>query len=241
MRDMIEVEDVSLSLQGTPILHGLTFTAEPNRITALLGPNGAGKTTTMRLVAGLLPPDSGSVRVGGFDLGSNGLEARRITGLVTEEPGLYARLTVREQLTYTMHVCSGPDDGRIESLASMLAFTEYLDARAATLSKGTKLKVAIARALVHDPMVLLLDEPFATLDILTTAALEEHLIGRARAGRTILLSTHIMDQAARLAGHVIGIARGRTIFAGAPEELGPDFRAGFIQRLAGANVAEDIA
>ena len=185
------------------VLDGVTFTAPAGTVTGLLGPNGAGKTTTMRVLATLLRPDEGSVTLDGVDVAADPTEARRRLGLVTEEPGLYDRLTVREQLelagrAYGLGATAVAR--RVDEVAELVRLTAELDKRAGVLSKGNRQKVSLCRAMVHDPPVLLLDEPTSGLDVVAAAGLEELLRGDELTGRrTVLLATHRVDEAVRLA------------------------------------------
>jgi sodium transport system ATP-binding protein len=242
---MIDVRGVVKHLGGQRILDGLTFCAPSGVVTGLLGPNGAGKTTTMRVLATLLVPDEGTVVIDGIDLAVDPVEARRRIGLVTEEPGLYDRLTVREQLEF-----AGRAHGmgrrqvatRVESLAEMVALTPELDRRAGVLSKGNSQKASLCRALVHDPAVLLLDEPTSGLDVVAAAGLEDLLAGDdLTAGRTVLLSTHRVDEAERLAERVVGLGGGRVVVDDRVDVLtaqaGGSFRDLFVRLLADAVMA----
>ncbi|MFP5327964.1 MAG: ABC transporter ATP-binding protein [Acidimicrobiia bacterium] len=235
---MIEVEDLRLALGGTQVIDGLSFRAPEGEVTGFLGPNGAGKTTTMRILATLLRPDSGSARVAGHDVVREPTEVRRRIGLVTEEPSLLDRLTVREQLTFTGRAYDLSPQRvaeRIEVVASLLELD--LDKRAGTLSKGNRQKASLARALVHDPPVLLLDEPTANLDVVAQAAMQE-LLRRpeVRSGKTVFLSTHVLDEAERLCDRVVGIVSGKVVAEGTPAEIvarsgAPDFRSAFLDLL----------
>ena len=220
---MIEVNELIRELGGVPVLDGLTFTANAGEVTGFLGPNGAGKTTTMRVLSTLLRPTAGTVRVAGFDVVADAIEVRRRIGLVTEEPSLLDRLTVREQLVFSARMYGLDDvwiDERIASLVELLGLQDGIDKRAGALSKGNRQKAALARALVHDPPVLLLDEPTANLDIVAQAGMQE-LLQRADlvGGKTVFLSTHVLDEAERLCDRVIGIVAGRTVATGTPEEI----------------------
>jgi sodium transport system ATP-binding protein len=242
---VIAVAGLGKALGGTRILEDVTFTAPTGEVTGLLGPNGAGKTTTMRVLATLLRPDTGSVRIAGIDLAEDPMAARRVIGLVTEEPGLHDRLTVREQLVFsgrahglTAEVASG----RIEAIAAHLGLTAALDRRGGTLSKGNRQKVSLCRALVHDPPVLLLDEPTSGLDVVAADGLEE-LLARddVTGGKTVLLSTHRLDEAERLASRVVGIAAGRVVVDATPAELlatsdAATFREAFVRVLGEASL-----
>ncbi|MBI2704627.1 MAG: ABC transporter ATP-binding protein [Actinobacteria bacterium] len=233
------------TLGDRKVLDHVTFEAPPATVTGLLGPNGAGKTTTMRVVATLLRPDEGHVRVAGVDIQDKPIEARRMLGLVTEEPGLLDRLTAREQLSYTARaygMASGVAAKRIEWLAELLGFGDALDERAGILSKGNRQKVSLCRALVHDPPVLLLDEPTSGLDVVAAAGLEDLLRQDGiTGGKTVLLSTHRLDEVERLANRVIGIAEGRVVVDATPDELvttsdSDNFRDAFVKVLGAASL-----
>ena len=223
---MIHVDGLVKRFGAVTALDGASFEAHPGEITGFLGPNGAGKTTTMRILSTLIPPTEGRATVAGFDVVNQSEEVRRSIGLLTEEPGLYDKMTVREQLRFfssTYDVPTEATDASIARLADALVFTEYLDRRAGTLSKGNRQKVAVARALVHDPQVLLLDEPTAALDVVAAHGMEEFMASDALRGRTVLLSTHIVEEAERLCARIVVIARGTVVASGTPDELaGPD-------------------
>ena len=238
---MIEVRGLEKRLGKTDILKSVTFTAPSGEVTALLGPNGAGKTTTMRVLATMLRPDEGTVFVDGASVTDDPHLVRQRIGLVTEEPGLFERLTPREQLRFvaSVHGLGTADaDARIDELAEQFGLSANVDRRAGELSKGNRQKVALARALVHDPPVLLLDEPTANLDVVASAALETILLAPgAMTGRTVLLSTHSIEEADRLATRVVGLAEGRVVVDGTKAELterfgAADFREAFIRLLA---------
>ncbi|MDZ7731964.1 MAG: ABC transporter ATP-binding protein [Acidimicrobiia bacterium] len=232
-------------LGDTCVLDGLTFEVPTGSTTGLLGPNGAGKSTTMRVLATLLRPDEGRVVVGGTDVVDDTVAVRRMIGLVTEEPGLFDRLTVREQLRFTGRAYGMDEDevhGRTEQLTGALVLGPELDKRAGALSKGNRQKVALARALIHDPPVLLLDEPTAGLDVMATAGFEDLVLrGDLTGDRTVLLSTHRLDEAERLADRVVGIVEGHIVAVGTPDELvertqASSFRDAFVSVMGGAAV-----
>jgi ABC-type multidrug transport system ATPase subunit len=220
---VIEVDGLVRELGGSRVIDGLSFVVPPGSITGFLGPNGAGKTTTMRVLSTLLRPTEGRVRIAGHDVVTEAIEVRRVIGLVTEEPSLLDRLTVREQLDFSARAYDLPAARiaeRIELLVELLGLSDGIGKRAGTLSKGNRQKAALARALVHDPPVLLLDEPTANLDIVAQAGMQELLqrpdvIG----GKTVFLSTHVLDEAERLCRHVVGIVGGRTVADGTPDEI----------------------
>jgi len=240
---VIEVDGVVKALGDRTVLDQVTFCAPDRTVTGLLGPNGAGKTTMMRVVATLLHPDAGRVRIGGVDVQEQPIEARRLLGLVTEEPGLLDRLTVREQLTYTARAYGISAAGvarRLGTLAELLGFTNVLDERAGVLSKGNRQKVSLCRALVHDPPVLLLDEPTSGLDVVAAAGLED-LLGQTEVtgGKTVLLSTHRLDEVERMAHKVVGLSEGSVVVDATPDELvaaseADNFRDAFVKVLGAA-------
>ncbi|HEX7165440.1 MAG TPA: ABC transporter ATP-binding protein [Acidimicrobiales bacterium] len=244
---MIEVDGLVRDLGGTRVIDGLTFTANGGEITGVLGPNGAGKTTTMRVLSTLLRPTAGRVVVAGHDVVDDAIEVRRRIGLVTEEPSLLDRLTVREQLVFSARMYDLPDqriDDRIELLVAVLGLEDGIDKRAGTLSKGNRQKAALARALVHDPPVLLLDEPTANLDIVAQAGMQQ-LLRRPDVveGKTVFLSTHVLDEAERLCDRVVGIVGGKTVAAGTPDEIvaatgAASFRDAFLSLVAETTMAE---
>jgi sodium transport system ATP-binding protein len=234
---VIEVEGLAKRFGAVEAVRDVSFAARDGRITGLLGPNGAGKSTTMRVLATLLRPDDGRVEVAGVDLRRHPAEVRRNIGLVTEEPGLYERLTVREHLEFfgrAQGLAGAQLDARIDLVTEVLVLGDELDKRAGTLSKGNRQKVSLGRAIVHDPPVLLLDEPTSGLDVLATAGLEDLLADRSVTGdKTVLLSTHRIDEAERLATHIVAIDHGVIVAAGSPSEMArqtgtDDFRAAFV-------------
>ncbi|HUP87569.1 MAG TPA: ABC transporter ATP-binding protein [Acidimicrobiales bacterium] len=246
---MIEVEDLVRRLGDTTVLDGLSFVVPTGSVTGFLGPNGAGKTTTMRVLSTLLRPTAGRVRIAGRDVVSEALEVRRVIGLVTEEPSLLDRLTVREQLEFSGRAYDLPaarTAERIDLLVSLLGLGDGIDKRAGSLSKGTRQKASLARALVHDPEVLLLDEPTANLDIVAQAGMQE-LLQRVDVigGKTVFLSTHVLDEAERLCDHVVGIVGGRTVAEGSPAEIversgSANFRDAFLALVARSAMAEGL-
>jgi ABC-type multidrug transport system ATPase subunit len=245
---VIEVEGLVRQLGDNRVLDELSFVVPPGAITGFLGPNGAGKTTTMRVLSTLLRPTAGRVRIAGHDVVTEALEVRRVIGLVTEEPSLLDRLTVREQLEFSARAYElGPARiaERIELLVHVLGLGDGIDKRAGTLSKGNRQKAALARALVHDPPVLLLDEPTANLDIVAQAGMQE-LLQRSDVvgGKTVFLSTHVLDEAERLCHHIVGIVAGRTVAEGSPAEIvarsgTSNFREAFLALVAERTMATE--
>jgi sodium transport system ATP-binding protein len=234
------VDGLRRSLGDVEILRGVTFAAPTGKITGLLGPNGAGKTTTMRVLATLLRPDDGTVEIDGLDVAADAQEVRRRIGLVTEEPGLFERLTGREQLRFVAGVHGlgrTAADEVIDRLADAFGFGSDVDRRAGELSKGNRQKLSLARALVHDPPVLLMDEPTANLDVVASSALESALRSPGvLTGRTVLLSTHSVDEAERLCERVVGLVQGTVVTDSTPHQLvadlgAADFRSAFVGLL----------
>jgi sodium transport system ATP-binding protein len=197
---------------------GVHFTAADGRITGLLGANGAGKTTTLRMVAALLQPDAGRVRVDGIEVAARPREALARLGLLSDSRGLYPRLTARENVVYFGRL-HGMDKAaaaaRAEHLAKVLDMTALLDRRTEGFSQGERMKTALARALVHNPPNIVLDEPTNGLDVLATRALREALRRlRDDEGKCIVFSTHIMQEVERLCDQVVVVAQGRTVAEG---------------------------
>lgn len=219
-------------------VEAVDFVAADGRITGLLGPNGAGKTTTLRIVAGLLSPDAGSVRVDGIDAVARPAAALARLGVLGDARGLYPRLTARENIVYQgrLHgLSAAAANARAEALAGPLGLEPLLDRRAAGFSQGERMKTALARALVHDPPNLVLDEPTNGLDVQATRALREVLRRlRDEAGKCIVVSTHVMQEVERLCDRVTVVARGRSVADGSVPELCArtgcaDFEEAFVQ------------
>ncbi len=200
----------------------VSFTARDGQITGLLGPNGAGKTTTLRMLYTLLKPDSGSMRVDGLDPENSPLLIKRALGVVPDSRGLYDRLTARENIRYygRLHGLSRDKiDQRIQYFSDVLDMGEFIDRRTDGFSQGQRVKVAIARALMHEPRTVLLDEPSNGLDVMTTRALREFLRELKKQGHCVVLSTHIMQEVAALCDHIVIIANGKVAAEGSAREL----------------------
>jgi sodium transport system ATP-binding protein len=201
---------------------GVSFRAEDGQITGLLGPNGAGKTTTLRMLYTLMRPDTGTVSVDGVDIFKDAEAARRRLGVLPDARGVYKRLTARENIEYFGRL-HGMDEALIRArtarLAAALGMDEILDRQAEGFSQGQRTKTAIARALVHDPKNVILDEPTNGLDVMTTRGLR-HFLQQLRAeGRCVVFSSHIMQEVAALCDRIVIIAKGHVVAQGAPEEL----------------------
>ena len=200
----------------------VSFTAADGRITALLGPNGAGKTTTLRILATLMRPDRGTATVGGVDVNVDPMAVRARLGVLSDARGLYTRLTARENVAYYAGLRGIPPAAlaaRLGEISALLDMGELLDRRTDGFSSGERMKVALARALIHDPQHLILDEPTNGLDVMSTRALRQLLDHLRRRGKCILFSTHIMQEVEALSDCVVVIAHGRTLAAGSPAEL----------------------
>lgn len=200
----------------------VSFEARPGEIFGLLGPNGAGKTTTLRLLATILTPTEGTAEGGGFDIVRSPREVRQRVGFLSGDMGMYNRLTAREVLSLFARL-SGMDaeamKARTERLFDAFDMRSFADSRIEGLSTGMRQKVAIARALVHDPPVLILDEPTSGLDVPTAHAVEKFVLESKREGKCILLSTHVMEEAEYLCDRIAVIHEGRIKALGTMEEL----------------------
>ena len=219
---MIHVTGLAKRFGTVEAVRDVSFTAPDGRITGLLGPNGAGKSTTLRILYGALTPDHGEARVDGLLAGPQHTEARRQLGVLPHGAGLYPHLTARENIRYfgELHGMSGATlDQRIDELVAMLELGEAANRKTQGFSQGQKVKVGIARALVHSPRNLILDEPTNGLDVMAIRSLREVLRGLRAAGHCILFSSHVMQEVAALCDEVVIIAGGRVVSAGAPEQL----------------------
>jgi len=201
---------------------GVTFTAAEGEITGLLGPNGAGKTTLLRMLATLVVPDGGSARVGDDDVVLRRAAVRRRIGVLSDARGLYPRLTARENVRYygELHGLTGaPLERRIDELVAALGIADLADRRSQGFSQGERMKVAIARALVHDPDTILLDEPTNGLDIMSTRALRGMLRGLRARGKCLLFSSHVMQEVTALCDRIVILGHGRVVARGTSAEL----------------------
>ena len=219
---MIEVRDLHKAFGMVKAVDGVGFAARDGEITGLLGPNGAGKTTTMRMLYTLMRPDSGQVLVDGVDAAVDATAVRRRLGVLPDSRGLYKRLTSRENIRYFGRLHGMDDaliDARTKTLASALEMDDIIDRRTEGFSQGQRVKTAIARALVHDPRNVLLDEPTNGLDVMSTRAMRSFLKSMKAEGRCVLFSSHIMQEVAALCDRIVVIARGRVVADEAPDAL----------------------
>ncbi len=201
---------------------GVSFQALDGQITGLLGPNGAGKTTTLRMLYTLMRPDAGSIQVDGIDAAKDPTAVRRALGVLPDARGVYKRLTARENIAYfgQLHGLPGADvAARTAVLSKALDMDDILDRQTDGFSQGQRTKTAIARALVHDPRNVILDEPTNGLDVMTTRAMREFLLHLRAEGRCVIFSSHIMQEVAALCDRIVIIAKGRVVAAGTADEL----------------------
>ncbi|MBS7458968.1 ATP-binding cassette domain-containing protein [Coralloluteibacterium stylophorae] len=245
---MIEIHDLHKAFRtksGTvKAVDGVGFTAPDGQITGLLGPNGAGKTTTLRMLYTLMTPDAGSVRVDGFDAVTDAEAVRRRLGVLPDARGVYKRLTARENIAYfgRLHGMTAAEvAARTDALIEALGMRDVADRRTEGFSQGQRTKTAIARALVHDPRNVILDEPTNGLDVMTTRALRAFLQGLKAEGRCVIFSSHIMQEVAALCDRIVVIAGGRVVAQGTADELRahtgcPDLEDAFV-RLVGSEEA----
>jgi len=219
---MIEVQDVRKQFGEVKALGGVSFTARDGQITALLGPNGAGKTTLLRTLIGLLKRDHGTIAIDGVDPEQDPLAVRRNIGFLTDQFGLYERLSTREYLRYfgELNGMKGAAlDTRIDEVSELLGMDDILERRAKGFSQGQRIKVALARTLLHRPRHLLLDEPSRGLDVMATRALRHALTALRADGCCVIMATHVMQEVTHLCDDVIVIAKGHTVAQGSPQEL----------------------
>jgi sodium transport system ATP-binding protein len=218
----VKVDRLEKTLGANKVLRGISLQADSGEIFGLLGPNGAGKTTTLRVICTLLRPDAGSVEVLGFDTRSAPEEVRRRIGVVTADIGVYPRLSARENIAYFAEL-SGVRDGelsrRVNSVIDRLDMASFANQRAESLSSGQKQKVAIARAIVHDPEVLMFDEPTSNLDVLASREIREFMVESRERGKCVIFSTHVLHDAERLCDRVTILHEGSVVTTGSTAEV----------------------
>ena len=201
---------------------GVEFEARDGEITGLLGPNGAGKTTTLRMLYTLMTPDTGEVMVDGIDAAKDPIAVRRALGVLPDARGVYKRLTARENIAYfgELHGLSTAQiAARTKILAAALQMEDILDRQTEGFSQGQRTKTAIARALVHDPKNVILDEPTNGLDVMTTRAMRTFLLQLKAEGRCVIFSSHIMQEVAALCDRIVIVAKGQVVASGTADEL----------------------
>jgi len=219
---VIETRQLKKAFGSTVAVADVSFTAADGVVTGLLGPNGAGKTTTLRMITGLVVPDAGSALIDGIDVQVDPLGSRRRMAALPDQRGLYPRLTAREHVRYFGELHGMPAaklTTRIDALIELLDMRSIADRRVEGFSQGERTKVALARALVHDPGNVLLDEPTNGLDVMSTRAVRE-LIRKLKAdGRCVVFSSHVMQEVGALCDRVLVVASGRVVANGTPDEL----------------------
>jgi sodium transport system ATP-binding protein len=219
---MIEVKNLHKAFKTVIAVDDVSFSAADGQITGLLGPNGAGKTTALRILYTIYAPDRGTARVDGFDVRAQPREVQRRIGVLPDSGGLYARLTAREHIRYfgRLHRLEPAElERRITALVKLLDMDDIADRRTEGFSHGQRVKVALARALVHEPQNLLLDEPTNGLDVMSTRIVRRLLRRLRDDGRCVLFSSHVMQEVSALCDRIVVIARGRVAASGTADEL----------------------
>ncbi len=219
---MIQVQGLSKSFGKVKAVQNVSFSAPDGQITGLLGPNGAGKSTTLRMLYTLLKPNSGTAQVDGFDVRQSPLEVQKRIGVLADARGLYPRLTSRENIRYygRLHGLEREAlEKQINSLLVLLDMQSIADRKTEGFSTGEKLKVAIARTLVHNPKNVLLDEPTNGLDVMSTRAMRQFILRLREEGKCVLFTSHIMQEVAALCDHIVVISRGEVTANGTPDDL----------------------
>jgi ABC-2 type transport system ATP-binding protein len=221
--DMIEIEGVSKTYNGkTRAVDGLTLTVPAGEIVGFLGPNGAGKTTTLKMITGILSPDAGSIRVNGMDIAKRPVDVKKVIGYVPDSPDQFLKLKGREYLRFMadMYGVSAADrNERAARLSGSFEMTGSLGEALQAYSHGMRQKIVLMAALLHDPDVLIIDQPLTGLDPKSSFTLKEILRERVRAGRTVFFSTHVLEVAERLCDRVAVIHRGKLLFFGTLAEM----------------------
>ena len=209
---MITVNDIHKSFGKVHAVRGVSFSAPDGKVTGLLGPNGAGKSTTLRVLYTVLKPDQGSAHIDGADVVTDSLAARRNIGALPHGAGLYPHLTARENIAYYANLCAmdlSEIDDRVSDIIALLEIEEFADRRTKGFSQGQRTKVSLARALVHDPQNIILDEPSNGLDVMATRSLRRLILKLKDAGRCVLFSSHVMQEVAALCDDICIIANGQ--------------------------------
>lgn len=214
---MIRLEAINKSFGDVRAAHDVSFSAADGRVTALLGPNGAGKSTCLRILSTVLRADSGNAWIGEHEVGTARATVLKEIGVLPHATGLYTRLTARENITYFGELHGIPRDAleaRVDALVAELEMEGFADRRVEGFSQGQRIKVALARAIVHDPRHLILDEPTNGLDVMATRALREIILALKDQGRCVLFSSHIMQEVSNLCDDVVVIGGGEVRFQG---------------------------
>jgi sodium transport system ATP-binding protein len=222
MTPELQVEDLVKHYRGVKAVEGVSFEVRPGEVVGLLGPNGAGKTTTLRMIAGILTPTAGRVLVGGHDVRADPLRAKQSVGFLSGDTQLYQRLSPREVLRYFGRLYGLTDaalEPRITQLVAELEMGAFADRPCGTLSSGQRQRANIARAFLHQPGLLVLDEPTTALDVISGQFIVEAIRRERAAGRAVLFSTHIMGEAEYLCDRIVLILDGRVVDQGTLAEL----------------------
>lgn len=209
---MIRVDNIHKSFGNIHAVRGVSFDAPDGKITGLLGPNGAGKSTTLRILYTVLKPDEGGASIDGHDVVAASLDARRVTGALPHGAGLYPHLTARENIAYYAKLCGIPKKDlseKVDGIIELLEIRDFAHRRTKGFSQGQRTKVALARALVHDPQNIILDEPSNGLDVMATRSLRRLILKLKDSGRCVLFSSHVMQEVAALCDDIVIIANGR--------------------------------
>ncbi|MCX6591704.1 MAG: ATP-binding cassette domain-containing protein [Acidobacteria bacterium] len=219
---MIHVQNLHKQFGSVRAVNDVSFAAPDGAVTGLLGPNGAGKTTSLRMIYGLLQPASGKIEIDGIDVVAKPMEAQARIGVLPDISGLYPRLTAREHIRYygNLQGIKGAElEARIAHWVEILALEDVIDRRVAGFSHGERTKVALARALVHNPQNVLLDEPTNGLDVMSTRAVRELIRHLRSEGRCVVFSSHVMQEVSALCDRIVVIAHGEVVAQGTSDEL----------------------
>jgi ABC-2 type transport system ATP-binding protein len=209
---MIEISGLSKSFGDFLAVRDLSFGVQPGEVLGLVGPNGAGKTTTLRMLAGIIPPTSGQIRIGGQDLAKRPIEAKRQLAFFPDEPRLFDYLTVRQHLAFVARLYGVANHEAVaQPLLEELEIADRADALPAELSRGMKQKLAIACGLLHSPAAMIFDEPLTGLDPLGIRRMKDSILRRARAGAAIVLSSHLLHLLEEVCSHVLILKKGERI------------------------------
>ena len=217
---MIEVEGLVKSYRDVTAVDGLSFRVHSGEVLGLVGPNGAGKTTTLRCLAGILPANAGRIRIAGYDIREQPIEAKRRLAFMPDEPRLFEQLTLLEHLTLTARIYQVPDAAeKGRRLLEELELSGKENAIPSELSRGMKQKLVIACGLLHDPRALMFDEPLTGLDPGAIRRMKQTIVRRAREGAGVLLSSHLLHLVEEVCDRVLILSRGRAVLAGSLEEI----------------------
>lgn len=224
-RRMIEVQAVTKAYGSFVAVNGLSFEVRPGEVLGLVGPNGAGKTTTLRCLCGVIPPTSGRIRLCGHDLATDPVAAKRTLAWLPDEPRLFEYLTVWEHLVFSARIHRvGDFETRAEALLEELELTEKRRALPGELSRGMCQKLSIACGFLHEPQVLIFDEPLTGLDPLGIRRMKDSILRRARGGAAVIISSHLLHLLQEVCSHVLILRRGERVATGAMNEILDRFR-----------------